>query len=215
MLKKRLGFVFVVVGAALLIAALLLFLYNEQESATAGEAASSALSAMQDMIPDKDPFPAVTLPDGATEPPEETIPEPTELTRVNIDGNDYIGYISIPGLELDLPIMADCTESKLRVAPCLQYGSPLTDDAVIAGHSYRHHFRPLHDLELEDRLAFTDMTGYTIAYEVVKIKYVEPTAVYEVINSEYDLVLYTCTNSGRSRIVIGCNRIEDDVDAIG
>ena len=141
------------------------------------------------------------------EPTEETIPEPTELTVVNIDGNYYIGYIAIPNLELEPPVMAAWSMEKLQIAPCLQYGSPLTDDAVIAGHNYKEHFRPLHEIEQGEYLTFTDMTGYTIAYNVVDVKTIDPRSVYEVINSEYDLTLYTCTIGGASRVIVSCNRV--------
>lgn len=210
MIKKRVGIAFLVTGAALLIAALLLFLHNEREDALAGEAAGTALSAIQEAIDEKSIPPMLDLPGEdteETEATEETIPEPTELTVVNIDGHDYIGYISIPNFELELPVMADWSMEKLQIAPCLQYGSPLTDDAVIAGHNYKQHFRALHEIEKGEYLTFTDMTGYTIAYNVVDVKTIDPRSVYEVINSEYDLTLYTCTNGGASRVIVSCNRL--------
>lgn len=210
MLKRRVGSVFVVIGAVLLAAALLLYLHNEEEDANAGEAASAALSAMREAIPENSPPKPELLeePEG-TEGTEETIPPPTELTVMNIDGNDYIGYLSIPYFELELPIMADWSMEKLQLAPCLQYGSPLTDDAVIAGHNFKQHFRALHDIQVGEYLAFTDMTGYTIEYSVVEVKTIDPRSVYEVINSEYDLILYTCTIGGKSRVTVCCNRLEN------
>ena len=208
MIKKRVGIVFLVTGAVLLVAALLLFLHNEREDAYAGAAAGTALSAIQEAIDGQTIPPMLDLSEeDEIEPTEETIPEPTELTVVNIDGNYYIGYIAIPNLELELPVMADWSMEKLQIAPCLQYGSPLTDDAVIAGHNYKEHFRPLHEIEQGEYLTFTDMTGYTIAYNVVDVKTIDPRSVYEVINSEYDLTLYTCTIGGASRVIVSCNRV--------
>ena len=208
MIKKRVGIVFLVTGAVLLVAALLLYLHNEREDAYAGAAAGTALSAIQEAIDGQTIPPMLDLSEeDEIEPTEETIPEPTELTVVNIDGNYYIGYIAIPNLELELPVMADWSMEKLQIAPCLQYGSPLTDDAVIAGHNYKEHFRPLHEIEQGEYLTFTDMTGYTIAYNVVDVKTIDPRSVYEVINSEYDLTLYTCTIGGASRVIVSCNRV--------
>lgn len=213
MLKRRVGSVFVVIGAVLLAAALLLYLHNEEEDANAGEAASAALSVMREAIPENNHIPPKLVlseeEPGGTEPAEETIPAPTELTVMNIDGNDYIGYLSIPAFELELPVMADWSMEKLQLAPCLQYGSPLTDDAVIAGHNFKQHFRALHDIQVGEYLTFTDMTGYTIEYSVVEVKTIDPRSVYEVIDSEYDLILYTCTIGGQSRVTVRCNRLEN------
>ena len=104
--------------------------------------------------------------------------------------------------------MADWSMEKLRIAPCLQYGSPLTDDAVIAGHNYKKHFRALHDIQVGQSVTFTDMTGQTIGYTVAEVKILDPKSVDEVVDSGYDLVLYTCTLGGKSRVTVFCNRTE-------
>lgn len=212
MLKRRVGSVFVVIGAVLLTAALLLFLHNEREDTMAGEAAEEALSALQEVIQEGTGKPVTEESDPSaahTDPTETTeATEPTELTVVTIDGYDYIGYISIPSFELELPIMADWSMEKLQTAPCLQYGSPLTDDAVIAGHNFKQHFRALHDIQVGESVTFTDMNGYVIEYSVADVEIIDPRNVYDVINSEYDLILYTCTTGGQSRVTVRCNRTE-------
>ncbi len=209
MLKRRFGAACFVLGAVLLAAALLLFLHNEQEDRQAGEAASAALTAVQQAIADQetqDPTQAQESDETASTEPETTAP--TELTVVNIDGNDYVGYLSIPYFELELPILAQASMEGLQIAPCLQYGSPLTDDAVIAGHNFKQHFRALHDIQPGEYLTFTDTNGYTIEYGVVEVQIIDPTDVYSVINSEYDLILYTCTTGGATRVIVCCNRLE-------
>lgn len=195
----------------LLVAALLLFLHNEAEDRQAGESARTAVDKLHLLMGENTPGapdPTAGMEPGPTEPTEETVPPPTELTVVSIDGNDYIGYLSIPEFELELPVMADWSMEKLQLAPCLQYGSPLTDDAVIAGHNFKQHFRALHDIQVGEHLSFTDMSGYTIEYQVVEVETINPTNVYEVINSQYDLILYTCTIGGVSRVTVRCNRVE-------
>ncbi len=217
---RKSGVVLIALGAVLLLAALLLFLYNQHEDAMAGQAAGEAYAAMQDILVQQEPDPnAPSMPDLTQQIPEETQAEgetptqPTELTIVNIEGNDYICYLSFADYDLNLPIMADWSMDKLQVAPCLQYGSPLTDDAVIAGHNFKHHFRCLHDIEEGAFLSFTDMNGYVIEYQVTQVKIIDPTNVYEVINSEFDLILYTCTSGGQSRVIVCCDRLADQPQA--
>lgn len=209
--KRRLGFVFVFMGAVLLCAALLLFLHNRMEDKRAGQAAGEALLALQDAIENQDRNTDI-LPkqpektEAATEP-EETAAQ--ELPIVNIEGNDYIGYLTFPDYELELPVMADWSMEKLQIAPCLQYGSPLMDDAVIAAHNFRKHFLVLHSIQVGEKVAFTDMNGNAIEYTVAEVKIVDPTSVYEVIHSDYDLILYTCTSGGQARVTVRCNRTEN------
>lgn len=212
MVKKRIGIGFVVMGAVLLTAALLLFLHNEREDRLAGQASQAALAQMQRYLQESplapETIPGETQLPGETGPAEETTAPPSELTVVTIDGSDYIGYLSIPEYDLELPIQADWSMDKLRVSPCLQYGSPLTDDAVIAAHNFKQHFLPLHSIAVGENLSFTDMNGNTIHYQVVEWKVIDPTSVYEVIDSDYDLILYTCTIGGQSRVTVRCNRVE-------
>lgn len=205
MRKRRAGVVFVVLGAVLILSALLLFLHNEEEAANAGEAANAALREVQTAIREYEVPPKES--DAAQ--PEETAVTPQPLTAVNINGYNYIGYIAVPNLELELPIMEECDYTRLQIAPCLQFGSPLTDDAVIAGHNYKQHFLPLHDIQVGEYVTFTDMTGGVIEYSVAEVKTMDPTLVDEVENSGYDLVLYTCTIGGRTRVVVYCERLVD------
>ena len=210
MLKRRIGSAFVVIGAVLILSALLLLLYNENESRNAGAASDAALSILQEAMTDYQLSidEAPTNPTESASEPSETIPEPTELTYVEINGHTYIGYLSIPTFELDLPIMGSLSGEKLQIAPCLQYGSPLSDDAVIAGHNYKHHFLPLHDIVEGEQVYFVDMSGYVIEYSVSSVKTVNPTSVDEVVESEHDLVLYTCTTGGQARVAVFCDRTE-------
>lgn len=215
MLKRRLGSVFVVMGAALIISALLLFLYNEIEDNNAGAASSDALAAMQEAIASNKP-PKLDLSETDTTDPTETEEtteptEPTELTVVNINGYNYIGYLSVPAFEIELPIMDTWSDDRLYVAPCLQYGSPLTNDAVIAAHNYKKHFLFLHSIEVGESLSFTDMNGYVIDYEVKDVRIIAPTNIAAVTNSEHDLVLYTCTSGGQNRVIACCDRVEKSV----
>lgn len=203
--NRRTGIVLVFLGAALLTGALLLSLHNERQDTQAGEAAQSALSDIHEVISEETAADAAAS-TGETEATEETATQPPELTVVNIDGNDYVGYLAIPNDSLELPVLADWSMGKLQIAPCLQYGSPLTDNAVIAGHNFKKHFRALHDIQPGEDVTFTDMTGRTIFYTVAEVKILDPKSVDEVINSEYDLILYTCTIGGKSRVTVCCNR---------
>lgn len=61
----------------------------------------------------------------------------TKKQTLTIDGNDYLGTINIPALNLNLPIMNDFSYDKLKIAPCRYYGSLLTNNLIICGHSYK------------------------------------------------------------------------------
>ena len=197
-MPKKTGIVFVLAGTVLILSALSLFLYNRYEDAHAGQEAESLLSDVQTIIDERE----TSVP---TTPPETLAPE---LPIAEIEGYGYVGYISIPKLELELPVMSEWDYVRLKIAPCRQFGSSRTDDLVIAAHNYESHFGHLKDLSVGEPVTFTDMEGIVNTYCVEKIETLNPNEVDAVQNSGYDLVLYTCTKSGKTRVTVFCNREE-------
>ena len=52
------------------------------------------------------------------------------------------------------------------------------------------------------------MNSNTYYYEVALVEILKPTEVLEMIDSSFDLTLYTCTSDSRNRITVRCNRIK-------
>ena len=212
------------IGVALILSALLLFGYNRYEEKSAGQEAELLLESMQNVIAERkaeDSFSAqgginhgadVSEKEGTSNETEkecdyEDAALPEELPVINMEGYDYIGYLSIPSLNLDLPVMSDWDYKRLKKAPCRQCGSTATDDLVIAAHNYKTHFGSLSKLEVGAEISFTDMDGMENDYVLERVEIMMPDAVDAVVDSDYDLVLYTCTPGGKSRVVAFCNRV--------
>ena len=193
MRKVSPGLVCIVLGVVLLLAAGGLYAYNRYEDAHAGAEAQTVVADLQQKV----------------EPPEpeaESGPLDPELPVVEIDGNEYVGEISIPAIGIDLPVMSEWSYPKLKISPCRQFGSSRTDDLVIAAHNYESHFGKIGTLALGDEVRFTDMDGIENHYTVSAIEVHDPTDVEAVEHSGHDLVLYTCTYGGKTRIVVFCDR---------
>lgn len=199
-MRKKLGTACVVLGAVLMFAALGLYAYNRYEDQYASEQVQSVLQNLQQQ--NKAEPSAVQT----TEPVDLTQLDP-EMPVVTIDGNDYVGYLTIPDIDVDLPVQSDWSYPKLKKTPCRQFGSARTDDLVIAAHNYESHFGKIVNLASGAQVILTDMEDIRYRYEVKKIEVLAPTETEAVKDSEYDLVLYTCTYGGKTRIVVYCNRI--------
>lgn len=106
--------------------------------------------------------------------------------------------------------MSEWDYTRLKTAPCRYTGSSKTDDLVICGHNYGRHFGRLKNLQAGDLLTFTDMDGVTTVYEVKETQILQPAQVEEMIESSYDLTLYTCTYGGRTRVTVRCDRAEKE-----
>lgn len=205
-MPKKTGVAIVTVGAVLILSALLLFFHNRQEDVQAGQEAESLLENVEAVIEAK----KIKIPAAGKRPdvtPSATLLD-TQMPVVMLDGYEYVGYVEIPMLGLKLPVMSEWDYTRLKVAPCRQFGSSRTDDLVIAAHNYKSHFGRLKDLSAGDTVTFTDMEGIVNNYCVEKIETLNPNEVDAVQNSGYDLILYTCTKGGKTRVTVFCNREE-------
>lgn len=207
-MRNKAGIACMLLGTVLIFGALSLFLSNQREAKEAEQFTGSLLPVMIEKIEEKeetDTQPLTyTLPVGT--PIEYLDPSAFEMTEEEINGHAYIGYLSIPKLELVLPVMADWSYSKLQIAPCRYTGSVRSEDLVIMAHNYASHFGGLSKLSEGDSVIFTDMDGIVTAYEVVVQDILDPYAVEEMISGEFDLTLFTCTYGGKSRVTVYCDR---------
>ncbi len=198
-MAKKTGTIIIVVGLICLISAFGFYLHNQNESKSAGDSAQKVLTQLDEVIEENK-----TVSNESEASSEEDTSD--EMPTVTIDGYDYIGYIEISKISIKLPVMADWDYDRLKIAPCRNFGSVLSDDLVIAGHNYTTRFGKLDNLTSGDSVVFTDAVGAVYSYTVEKLDTVAADNVDAVQNSGYDLVLYTCTLSGKERTAVYCNR---------
>lgn len=202
-MRKWIGAACIFLGVVCMLSAAGLVAYNQWEDKNAEQTAQDLLVEVQSVIDAPKPeFPEdpVNLPDT----PEKT---PAEMATVKVDGYDCIGIISIPVLNLELPVLKDWSYEKLKKAPCHYYGSYYEKDFVIAAHNFKSHFGRLSELQAGDVVIFTDADGVEHYYRVALLETLQKGATKEMITSGFDLSLYTCTTGGASRVTVRCNAV--------
>lgn len=202
-MRKSPGILCIVIGCVLLLAALGLYGYNRYEDAQAGAEAQVVVQDLEQKLEQ-----TVSKAESTETPSDSEEMLSPELPVVMLDGYDYIGVISIPAIDIKLPVMSDWSYPKLKISPCREFGSSRTDDLVIAAHNYENHFGRLKELSEGDTVIFTDMEGIVNTYSVKKIETLNPNEVDAVQNSGYALVLYTCTKGGKTRVTVFCDRVK-------
>ena len=190
-MRNKVGTLCMVLGALMILSALALFGWNSWDAERAQRASQAVLPELMDAIEKPDDLPN---------------PYDTEMTVVEIDGNGYIGYLSIPSLELELPVMSEWSYDGLKIAPCRFSRSVKSDDLVIAGHNYAGHFSNLRFLEEGAEIVFTDMDGRRWKYCVSSVETLRPedveTMTIPATDDPWDLTLFTCTPGGASRCAV-------------
>lgn len=197
-----------VIGAALLCAALTLFTLNQRESTQAQDAAVELMPQLVQQIQEN--AARETEPDLMEDlliPEELLTEEDVKMTEVEVQGHGYIGYLSMPTLGLDLPVMGSWSYSKLKIAPCRYTGSLRGGDLVLMAHNYRSHFGKISNLKTGDPVTFTDMDGNVTQFEVMGRDVLPPSAVDVITSGEFDLTLFTCTYGGKSRVAVYCDKV--------
>lgn len=211
-MKSKVGIFCIVLGALLLVGALVLALFNMRQDASAGNAAAQILPQLVDQIREntaKEP----TIPEGERfselelqVPVDLLTEEDKKMTEVDIDGYAYIGYLTMPTIGMELPVMSTWSYPQLRIAPCRYTGSVRGEDLVLMAHNYSSHFGKLSQLNIGDALSFTDMDGETTTYKVVAKDILEPAELEGLGDGTYDLTLFTCTYGGANRVTVYCDK---------
>lgn len=208
-MKSKRGTAWINLGLLLLAAALFLAAYNRNESYQAQQQSDVVLEEMSQAL--EQTVPAQTVP-RQTEPPElpEAMEEPQrEMPVRTIHGRDYIGVLTIPALNLELPVLSQWDYTNLRIAPCRYEGSVYNGSLILCAHNYSSHFGRLKNLREGDAVQFTDMDDNVYTYQVVGLETLNPTDVEGMESGDWDLTLFTCTVGGQSRVTVRLERTDD------
>ena len=95
-MRKISGTLCILLGTALILSALFLFGHNRSEDQRAGEEAAEVTKNIREQIQH--------MQETSQDEPEKT-PDP-KMPVKQIDGYDYVGYITISGINIELPVMA-------------------------------------------------------------------------------------------------------------
>ena len=191
-------------GLLLLAAALCLTGYNIWDGYRAATVVEEAVRELEARI----------IPVEEQDLPEEMIPDyvvspQIEMPTMEIDGKEYIGYLSVPVLSLNLPVMSEWSYPNLKISPCRYVGSVYLDNMVLCAHNYERHFGNLKTLSPGELITFTDVDGNIFYYSVLGLEQLQPTAVPEMVEGDWDLTLFTCTVGGQFRWTLRCERMEE------
>ena len=134
--------------------------------------------------------------------------------------DEVFGVISIPAMELEMPIFLGATEQHMAegAAHLSQTSLPIGGDntnCVIAGHrgyNGASYFRYIDKLKVGDLVSVTNLWE-RLTYRVCEIKIIDPHDVTEILiqPGRELLTLLTChpyASGGRQRYVVYCERVE-------
>lgn len=205
-MRNKLKKLLMISGSMMILASLMLFLYNIHQDKQAYRVSQETVSELQSMIPAVDTAETGKNSSGTevsllTQPAEKE----EHIQLIEINGRVYCGYISIPSLELELPVLNETDSSGLETSPCRYSGNANTNDLIIAAHNYSSHFGRISTLESGSEMFFTDCEGKIYRYitqSAESIKGTDTSNMSAGAKEQWQLTLFTCDLSGRNRITI-------------
>lgn len=211
-MKQKIGKICMALGALLILASAGLLAYNKWDADRADKASQQVLGELEDTLTKT--MEEKTKADEVVLQPELDPTQP--MTEVELEGWNYIGYLSIPSIGLNLPVMSEWSYAGLKIAPGRYSGSTYADNMVVCAHNYAKHFSPIKWLAEGAEVYFTDMDGMRWSYEVSVVETIQPTQIEKMTektedSENWDLTLFTCTTGGSARCAVRCVRTGDPV----
>ncbi len=173
--------------------------HNQEEDLAAGVSAAGLLEGVEAQI---------------TNAPFEMNPT-GEMKSVDVNGQSFIGIITIPAIDIRLPIQTEWSSVNAKTSPCRYKGSVYENNLIVAGHNYQRHFGNLKNLVAGDTIIVTDVDGREYYYEVT---YFEEIGTYDVDamdEGDWDFTVFTCTIGGASRVTVRCDFVKVEAPGSG
>ena len=196
-------------GVLLIASGVMLFLWNRYEGQMAYAKANALVEAFQTRIgdspadrTDRDDFFDTGLYNGTG-----VGGDGSEMMALEIKGYSCMGMLSIPRLNLVLPVISEYDDERLDAGLCRYYGSRDGDDLVIAGHNYAGFFKNLNKVQPGDQVVFTDIYGIETVYQAGWTELIDADDGEKMIRGNWDLTLFTCTYGAKARVTLRCSRI--------
>lgn len=126
------------------------------------------------------------------------------MPSVEIYSRNYIGLLEVPKRNAKVPICAEWDKQKVAFVPCLLKGSVYDGSIIIGGADCEGQFDFLDEIEIDEQVLFTDVTGQEFSYKVVSVKH-SNTAETEILESEKsDLTLFVRASWTFEYIIVRC-----------
>ena len=202
MSRRGIGLVSLILGLSMVVTAIFLISIYEKREADAGHYSEMIMAEFNRA--ESLPSMPQTLPNTQYEPVEESEPEPIpEMPTADYYGLDMLGVIRVPECGIELPVLDNWSMSILEYAPCRYSGNIYSDDLILLGHNYTTHFKPLKKVSIGAEIEFESVDGKIWRYKVDEIDSIHRNDV-DKLESEHELILFTCEEYGVYRFVARC-----------
>ena len=190
-MKKRKISPLLIVGFALILLSLALFVGFQVRNHLGAAECEKILEKMEQILPETTPgIPGTQL--------------DTAMPVLQIQGKDYVAMIHIPTYGITLPVADAWDANQLHVTPSRYFGSLYDNTMVIGGSDHDRQLAVCSQIEYGDMLTVTDMTGATFTYTVKRIERAQHAQAQWLTDPEWDLTIFCHDTYSMEYIAVRC-----------
>lgn len=206
-MKHKIRYLVLLVGVACIAISGFLLWQSQQQEQVAESVSLSVAEAVSSLIAQQeDEFRFVEIQEGAAVELSTAdgvdVPVEEEPATVEIDGEAYVGILTIPQLALTLPVAQVYTVETMNYTPCVYAGTIEGHDLIIGAHNYKVHFGSINQLNVGDEISLQDALGTVHTFTLLRQEIIDGDMSSELIAGEWDLTLFTCVYGDNTKRVV-------------
>ena len=183
--------VITVLGIVLVLSSAVLFVFSNYIQGKYEENSQEIVAEMKKMIP-----PAK---DGYTDDYRKS-----SMSVLEINGEDFIGIIDVPGNEKTLPICAYWDKNNVAKHPCRYTGSIYDGTLIIGGYDNSSQFAVIKTLAIGQTVEITDVSGVVYSYIVKDVEENQQATNENLKNKSCDLSLFVKNTETNDYVIVRC-----------
>ena len=127
-----------------------------------------------------------------------------DMPALSLDGQDFIGTVAVPAFQIVLPIAADWDSGKVSSFPCRFWGTVYDGSLILGGADRKGQFDFLDQIQNDDSVLVTDMTGTQFSYRVSDILRSGSAQADVLLDDSSDLTLFARNARSLEYIIVRC-----------
>lgn len=188
---RRSGNIFLFAGLLLVLGSFGLLAATTLQTNAAASAAAELSAQLEDAMPPR----SAGLMDSYTN---------MEMPALSLDGQDFIGTVAVPAFQVVLPIASAWDTGKVSSFPCRFWGTVYDGSLILGGADQTGQFDFLDQIQNDDSVLVTDMTGAQFSYRVSEIHRADSAQADVLLDDSSDLTLFSRNARSLEYIIVRC-----------
>ena len=188
---RRNGNVIFLIGCLLVLGSFTLLVFSRLQVSRSAAKAVELDAHLEDILPPRTPG----IPEAYTN---------MEMPAISVNGHDFIGIVEIPAFQTVLPIGSVWDSGTVSSFPCRFWGTVYDGSLILGGADRKGQFDFLDQIQNDDSVLVTDMTGTQFSYRVSDIFRSGSAQADVLLDDSSDLTLFARNARSLEYIIVRC-----------